>query len=148
MTRSTRRLTVNDRVLARALFAVMAEVFEEEREELSDHYIDGLLDRPDFWVIAAIADDEVIGGLTAHTLPMTRNATSEIFIYDLAVRRDHQRQGVGRDLVAHVRSQAAAMGIDVAFVPADNDDVHALDFYRAIGGAESPVTFFVFDSSK
>jgi aminoglycoside 3-N-acetyltransferase I len=148
MNRSSRRLTIDDRVLARALFAVMAEAFEEDRQEIGDDHIDRLLSRDDFWAIAAVSGDEVIGGLTAHTLPMTRDTTSEIFIYDLAVRRDHQRQGVGRDLVAHLRQQATAVGIDVVFVPADNDDIHALDFYRAIGGAASPVTFFVFDSSK
>ena len=32
------------------------------------------------------------------------------------------------------------------FVPADDDDIHALDFYRALGGEESPVTFFTFAS--
>jgi aminoglycoside 3-N-acetyltransferase I len=39
---------------------------------------------------------------------------------------------------------AAAMGIDEVFAAADNDDRHALDFYRALGGSPSPVTFFLF----
>jgi aminoglycoside 3-N-acetyltransferase I len=33
---------------------------------------------------------------------------------------------------------------DEVFVPADNDDQHALDFYRALGGSPSSVTFFTF----
>jgi aminoglycoside 3-N-acetyltransferase I len=73
---------------------------------------------------------------------MTRNETSEIFIYDLAVRRDHQRRGVGRQLVTHLRTAAEAIGILDVFVPADNDDTHALEFYRAIGGAPASVTIF------
>ena len=75
---------------------------------------------------------------------MTRTESSEIFIYDLAVHPDHQRTGVGRRLVAELRAQAAALGIGELFVPADNEDVHALDFYRAIGGAAAPVTIFTF----
>jgi aminoglycoside 3-N-acetyltransferase I len=123
---------------------MMAGVFEEDREDISDAYIDRLLGRSEFWAIAAFVGQDAIGGLTAHTLPMTRNASSEIFIYDLAVRRDHQRRGVGRELVAKLREEAAEIGVHDIFVPADNDDAHALDFYRALGAAASPVTIFTF----
>jgi aminoglycoside 3-N-acetyltransferase I len=75
---------------------------------------------------------------------MTSAETSELFIYDVAVRRDRQWSGVGRRLIADLRDQVAAVGIEVLFVPADNDDTHALDFYRALGGLASPVTFFTF----
>jgi hypothetical protein len=34
------------------------------------------------------------------------------------------------------------------FVAADNEDTHALDFYRALGGTASPVTIFEFASTK
>lgn len=36
------------------------------------------------------------------------------------------------------------IGIDLVFVPADNVDIHALDFYRALGGVAAPVTIFEF----
>lgn len=128
---------------ARRLFAVMATVFEEPNEELSNAYVERLLARPEFWAIAAFSgDDEVIGGLTAHTLAMTRSEAPEIFIYDVAVREDHQRRGVGRLLIRQLRMEAAAMGIRDLFVPADDEDVHALDFYRALGGVAASVTIF------
>src|SRR5580704_10665489 len=66
------------------------------------------------------------------------------FIYDIAVRPDHRRKGVGRRLVTALCEQASKCGIREVFVPADSDDVHALDFYRALGGAPSPVTIFTF----
>jgi aminoglycoside 3-N-acetyltransferase I len=138
------RLKAADRDLARALFSLMAEVFEEACEPLSDGYLDRLLAREGFWALAALDGEQIIGGLTAHVLPMTSAETSELFIYDVAVRRDRQRSGVGRRLIADLRDQAAAAGIAVLFVPADNDDTHALDFYRALGGVASPVTFFTF----
>lgn len=127
---------------ARQAFSVMAETFGEGHEELSDAYVGELLARADFWAIAAIDGDEVVGGLTAHTLPMTRAEAAELFIYDLAVRPDRQRQGIGRMLVAHLVAEAAGAGIGVVFVPADDGDEHALDFYRSIGGRPSPVTIF------
>jgi len=139
-----RRLASGELDLARGLFVMMAEVFGEETETLSDAYLRRLLGRADFWAIAAFAGDELVGGLTAHALPMTRTESSELMIYDLAVRADRQRQGVGRRLVAALREAAAAQGIREVFVPADNDDAHALDFYRALGGMPAPVTLFTF----
>ena len=141
------RLRPGDRELARALFALMAEVFDERCEPLSDRYLDILLAREDFWALAAFDGDQIIGGVTAHSLPMTNTEAVEVFIYDLAVRSDHQRRGVGRHLVTELRNSAAASGIANVFVAADNDDVHALDFYRALGGAASPVTLFAFAPS-
>lgn len=138
------RLTSSDRNQARELFTLMADVFEVEHDELSNEYLDRLLAREDFWAMAAVADGVVLGGLTAHTLPMTRTAMSELFIFDLAVHPDQQRTGVGRALVAALRAEAAQQGIGVVFVPADNEDTHALDFYDAIGGTATPVTIFTF----
>jgi aminoglycoside 3-N-acetyltransferase I len=141
----TQRLTAADREVARRLFGLMAEVFEEPARPLADAYLDRLLAGTDFWVIAAFGDDgEILGGLTAHTLPMTRSESSEIFIYDIAVPPRHQRQGVGRQLMTALRVAAAAAGITDLFVPADNDDRHALEFYRALGGDGAGVTIFSF----
>lgn len=139
-----RKLNLTDRSLARALFTLMADEFGENHEALTNDYIDYLLNQLSFWAIAAITDDGIVGGITAHTLPMTRTMSSEILVYDIAVRSDHRRSGVGRLLLTDLRAKAAQAGIGVVFVPVDNDDVGALDFYRAIGGIASPVTIFTF----
>lgn len=139
-----KRLVHGDRTLARQTFHLMAEVFEEEIGALSDRYLDQLLIRGDVWALAALMGEEVVGGLTAFTLPLTRTESSEVFIYDIAVHARHQRQGIGRRLVSSIREAAAADGAEAVFVPAENDDTHALDFYRALGGEPSPVTFFTF----
>jgi aminoglycoside 3-N-acetyltransferase I len=137
-----RRLDVDDVLLARRTFHLMTVVFEEEPAPLSDGWLASLLRRPDFWAVAALYDGTPIGGITAHTLPMTRSESYELFIYDLAVDETHQRQGIGRQLVRALQTEAAAQGITVSFVPADHEDLHALDFYRAIGGSETPVSIF------
>lgn len=140
-----RRLGVADTAEARALFDLMTEVFEEDRPTLSDAYVEGLLRRDDLWILAAFDGPAVIGGLTAHVLPMTRAAVSELFIYDLAVAVAHQRKGVARRLIADLRRRGTDAGIEVSFVPADEEDDHALAFYRAVGGEESRVRFFTFE---
>jgi aminoglycoside 3-N-acetyltransferase I len=145
-TLEARRLGRGDRTAARDMFAMMADVFGEGSEPLGDEYVDRLLGRETFLAFAAFVGPDIVGGLTAHTLPMTRSASSEVFIYDLAVRQTHQRQGVGSRLVRELREAAARAGIHEIFVPADNDDEHALDFYRAQGAVASPVTFFTFST--
>lgn len=142
------RLSSADMAAARTLFATMARVFEDEAGALSDRYLTLLLERADFWALSATIDGEIVGGITAYTLPLARAEVRELFIYDLAVVPASQRRGVGRQLVSALRSQAASEGIAVAFVPADNEDTHALDFYRAIGGVPSPVTIFTFGDSE
>lgn len=144
----TIRLSAGDVTLARDLFVMMSEVFETEVVALGDGYLHRLLSRPDFWAVAAFAEQKLVGGVTAHTLPMTRSESAELFIYDLAVRPEHQRKGVGRRLMSALREAAAAAGIHDVFVPADNEDEHALEFYRALGGDASPVTIFTFAAQK
>lgn len=139
-----KRLTWEERETARKLFAMMAAVFAEDAADLSDTYLDGLLGRADFWVLAAFIDEQIVGGLTAHSLPMTRVEASEIFIYDIAVRADYQRRGIGRRLLTDLLRAATVNGVLDLFVPVDNEDTHALDFYRALGGSPAPVTIFTF----
>lgn len=141
----TVRLVPGDTALARKMFATMAVAFGEAVGDVSDDYVAGLLMRRDFWAIGALEGDEVIGGLTAHTLPMTRAPAAEVFVYDIATHEDRRRRGVGRRLVAHLREAALAEGIETVFVAADDADEHAIDFYRAMGGKEAPVTFFTFE---
>lgn len=145
MTLRTARLGPRDDALAKRLFTLLADSFGESREELSEAYVERLLADGRFWALVAFAGDDMVGGLTAHTLPMTRKPGASVFLYDIAVRSDHRRRGVGRQLVSALRAEASRVGIDEVFVFADNDDAHALDFYRAIGGAASPVTMFDFD---
>jgi aminoglycoside 3-N-acetyltransferase I len=139
-----KRLQAGEVELARQLFAVMSDAFEEERRPLTPQYVERLLLQPSFWAMAALRGDQVLGGVTAHTLPMTRDESSELFIYDIAVAQTERRQGIGRRLVASLRADAAKSGIAVAFVAAEADDQPAINFYRALGGTASEVAFFVF----
>jgi aminoglycoside 3-N-acetyltransferase I len=136
------RLGPQDREVARTTFRLMAEVFETQPKLLSDAYLDALLGQPHFWAFAAMSGATVVGGLTAYTLMMTAFEGAEIFLYDIAVDPNYQRRGFGRRLVTALRREATALGISTIFVPADDEDTHALDFYSALGGTPSKVTFF------
>ena len=143
---STRRLQAGDERIANDLFELISDVFEVPGEHLDDSYVEQLLAQPTFRCYVTFVDGGLAGGLTAHTLPMTRSMSSEMFIYDLAVRPAYQRRGVGTALVRAALDDATRDSIDTTFVPADNDDTHALAFYEAVGGEASPVIFFTFES--
>jgi aminoglycoside 3-N-acetyltransferase I len=141
-----KRLTSSDRESAQELFATMSEIFGEDAIRLSDNYVDQLFRRSEFWALGAFVGDVIAGGITAHSLPMTRTETAELFVYDIAVRSQYRRMGVGRLLFDTLRAQAIEAGINDVFVAADDDDTHALDFYRRLGGKASSVTIFDFPS--
>jgi aminoglycoside 3-N-acetyltransferase I len=131
--------------LAQQTFAMMAVVFEDApAEPPSREYVADLLARDDLWVYAAAVDGQPVGGLTAFALPLTRTQATELFVYDIAVRADQQRRGIGHALLQRLLADGSAGGIEEMWVPADNDDQHALDFYRSAGGAPQPVTVFTF----
>jgi aminoglycoside 3-N-acetyltransferase I len=75
-----RRLAPGDSALAKRLFVTMAEVFDESARPSSDAHVTALLASDRFWALAVTLGDEIVGGLTAHTLPMTRSASREVFI--------------------------------------------------------------------
>ena len=52
------------------------------------------------------------------------------YIYDLAVLKDFQRQGIGKSLVKHLKEYCKKEGFDEVFVQADRTDDYAVDFYR------------------
>ena len=142
-----RRLGRGDLELGPQLFALMAQVFGEDPEDLRKGYVEELLSDGRFWAIAALAGEELVGGITAHALPLTCKVSLALFVYDIAVRTDQQRRGVGRALMDRLRMEAASEGIQEIFVLANNEDTHALDFYRAVGGSASAVTMFDFAAS-
>ncbi|HEY2468823.1 MAG TPA: GNAT family N-acetyltransferase [Terracidiphilus sp.] len=143
-----RRLTSEDRELARRLFLMMANVFGERSGLLGDNYLDRVLENDAFWVFAAIDKGDPVGGITAHALPMTTSESSELFIYDVSVKQSHQRQGIGSRLIGAMCEAAAEAGIRPVFVLADNTDSDALGFYLAMKGNASQVTLFTLHTSR
>ncbi len=142
------RLRPSNAALARETFLMMGEAFDDPgRTPLTDQYLVELLARENFWAYAAVLDDQAVGGVTAHVLPMTRTESGELFIYDLAVRSEWQRRGIGRSLIRRLREDGAAAGIAEMWVPADNEDTDALEFYRRTGGAEQAATIFTYSAT-
>lgn len=141
----TRLLRPGDEALALEVFSLMRRVFGDQEAQLPTAYATQLLSSAQFLCVAGSIDGRLCGGATGHLLPVTRVEETELFIYDLAVTEPERRKGVGRAIVNAMIDEARARGAMVAFVPADNDDEHALRFYERLGGVGAPVTIFTFE---
>jgi aminoglycoside 3-N-acetyltransferase I len=142
---TVRRLAAADIDLMRDTLRVLGEAFEEvdtfSAKPPSQTYLEQLLGKPDFVALAAMQDDEVIGGLMAYELQKFEQERSEFYIYDLAVREDRRRRGVATTLIESLKPIAAASGGYVIFVQADYGDDPAVALYTKLGVREEVMHF-------
>ncbi|WP_018476242.1 GNAT family N-acetyltransferase [Pontibacter roseus] len=128
-----------------ALVHVFEDVFEMEPFAIPDtEYLQALLAKPDFMAFAALEQNTVVGGLTAYVLHQYYSVMPLVYIYDLAVKRDFQRQGIGSRLIQSVTDYCQQRGFEEVFVQADKVDDYALDFYRSTGATEEQVVHFYY----
>jgi len=128
-----------------ALIRVFEDVFEMEGFQMPDeNHLQQLLEKDSFHVFVALVDNKVVGGLTAYTLQQYYSQRPLVYIYDLAVQTHHQRQGIGKMLMARINQYCQEMGMEEVFVQADEVDVHAIEFYRATGGIAEKVVHFYY----
>ncbi|EMR03074.1 GNAT family N-acetyltransferase [Cesiribacter andamanensis] len=128
-----------------ALIKLFEEVFELPPLPLpATSYLQQLLLQESFHVFVAMEGSEVIGGLTAFTLPQYHSTAPLLYVYDLAVAPSRQRQGIGRELMATAIAYAREKGMEEVFVQAEEEDLHALDFYRATDAQGQRIFHFTY----
>lgn len=129
----------------RALNALFADVFEDPQSYADappdDAYLRRALAQPHVIALVAVADDQVVGGLVAYELPKLEQRRSEVYLYDLAVRAAHRRQGVATALIQRLCRLARERGVWVVFVQADWGDDPAIALYEKLGVREEVLHF-------
>jgi aminoglycoside 3-N-acetyltransferase I len=120
-----------------ALLTMFGKAFEDEHEwsvaRPDAAYLAKLLTRPDVIVLAALKNEEVVGGLVAYDLPKIEQARSEIYIYDLAVDEAHRRQGIASALIEALQPIARECGAWCIFVQAEAIDADPIALYSKLG---------------
>lgn len=120
--------------------------FEMSAAPLGPAELERVLARPNYQLFLAQSNDgRVLGVATVQLVLASDLRATEALLWDLAVHPEHQRQGIGRALVEHVRQWAQAEGHSAAFVLAEGDDAEAIAFYRRLPSApEAEVRMFSF----
>jgi len=129
-----------------SLIHLFNEVFEEESRMGSEANSFSLLNNKFFIALVAVTENQVVAGLTAYELPMYYADSSEIFLYDMAVKPEFQRMGIGKGLLQWLKEYCVGKGIKEFFVMAHEEDEHAIEFYHTTGGRSEKVVNFVYQS--
>jgi aminoglycoside 3-N-acetyltransferase I len=144
-----KRIDKKDILLTSKLIHLFNNVFETGNIKTPKTvYIEKLLANPNFIAFVALDKNEVVGGLTAYELPMYYSESSEMFIYDIAIKQEHQREEIGKGFITALQEHCKKKGIKEMFVAANIEDTHALKFYTAIGGISEKVVHFNFNTWK
>jgi aminoglycoside 3-N-acetyltransferase I len=124
------------------MFGTAFEAVDEWTTKRPDAaYLAKLLAKDDVFVIAAVAQGKVIGGLVAYELQKIEQQRSEIYIYDLAIDEAHLRQGIATALIEALQPLARACGAWVIYVQADYGDDPAIALYTKLGVREDVMHF-------
>jgi aminoglycoside 3-N-acetyltransferase I len=141
-----KQLTNSDLSAFKSLIELFNMVFEEEDPTIgSDAHLLKLLSDKSFVALAAFSENEVLGGLTAYELSRVYSDDSELILYDMAVRAEHQRMGIGKGLIQSLKEYCVQNKIETFFVMAHEEDIHAVEFYHATGGKSEKVVNFLYD---
>lgn len=114
-------------------------------------HLENLLKRNDFYVFAAFKDNHVVAGLTAYVLEQYYSEKRLAYIFDLAVARSWQRQGIGKKLIQAITLFCGERGFEEVFVQADRIDAHAVNFYRKTRPSEEEDVihfYYLLDNDK
>jgi aminoglycoside 3-N-acetyltransferase I len=143
-----KQLTAADISNFKEMLLLFEDVFEMTDFKMpSDTYLQALLTRADFLAFAAIHRGIIVGGITAHVLHSYYYQSAEVYIYDLAIKTEHQRKGFGKMLLEAVKSYCKQNNYNAIFVQADEADQHALDFYRSTGGHAVKVVHYTYPAN-
>ncbi|NQS70905.1 MAG: AAC(3)-I family aminoglycoside N-acetyltransferase [Desulfobulbaceae bacterium] len=129
----------------RSMLDMFGTAFENAEHYLSqqptDTYLRQLLSSETFIAIAALDEENVVGGLAAYVLPKFEQERKEIYIYDLAVLERYRRQGIASGRNQELQRTAIAIGAYVIFVQADYGDDPAVSLYTKLGTREDVMHF-------
>ena len=134
-----------DLPLMRSVLSMFGAAFHEvetySKAQPTSHYLEDLLGSDTFIAIAAVQDDQVVGGIAAYFLPKFEQERSEIYIYDLAVAEKHRRRGIATAMIAELQHIGSLRGAYVIFVQADRGDRAAVALYTKLGIREDVLHF-------
>lgn len=139
------QLTKADVLLLKELNRLFGDVFDEldiyQSKVPSDSYLKSLLGDECFIALVARKGESIVGGLTAYVLKKAEQERSEIYVYDMAVLKDHRRRGIATGLIEELREIGKKIGAYVIFVQADKGDKPAIKLYESLGKGEEVYHF-------
>ncbi len=125
------------------LINIFKNIFEMKNFKMPDEtYLQQLLEKDDFFVFVALVDNKVVDGMTSYIMKQYYSKSPLVYIFDLAVKTEHQRQGIGKMLIKANNSYSKTIDAEAVMVQADEVDGYAIDFYQSTGATGQKVIHF------
>ena len=140
-----KKLSSGDEAQFATLIQLFNVVFETANPApINNNQLLKLLSNSAFISFVAIDNNEIVGGLTAYELPSYYSEQSEAYLYDIAVKPEFQRAGIGKQLISTLTEYCKQNNIAIFFVEAHEEDQEAVDFYHKIEGQAERIIHFNF----
>ncbi len=85
-------------------------------------------------LLVAFESEEPIGMVLGHELDRRHGDARKMFLYEIDVREDRRRRGIGRVLMERFGELCRERGYPIAWVLTDEENPTAMAFYAACGG--------------
>jgi GNAT superfamily N-acetyltransferase len=123
-----RRLGPGDEAVVQALSEWVG------RPPLDDEGAESFLANDRNHLLVAFEGEEPVGMLLGHELDRRHGDVRKMFLYEIDVREDRRRRGIGRALMGRFGELCRKRGHPVAWVLTDEENPAAMEFYAACGG--------------
>jgi ribosomal protein S18 acetylase RimI-like enzyme len=124
--------------------AILERVATDVFDEMIDpYYLRNYLSQTNHHMIVAIKDDEVVGQIRAvvHKHP---DRADELYVDNLGVTPNMQRQGVATKLLDAMFELGRALGCEEAWLATESNNSQAKGFYESYRVKPEPMVFYLF----
>ena len=100
------------------------------------------------WLFACIEDGRIIAFVYGYELNRLKSQGNILYIHEVAVLPAFHRQGIGREMLTHVKALCKLSGICRFFLFTERSNTAACGLYNAMGGKpahEDSVVYFFND---
>ena len=123
-----RRLAADDVTLVLNMNRDFREGFSEENS------VKAFLGDPDCWLFAAVSENRIIGFAYGYALQRLNTQRKMLYIHEVGVLEEYQRQGIGTRLMEALRKDCEAEKICKMFLTCYENNAGANALYRKAGG--------------
>lgn len=129
-----RRAVSGDEALwRRAVDALVPEADRDGRLASEDHIATALAD-PRCYLNLALEDGEPVGILSGYRFPDVGAGGYLVYLYDIEVKADHRRRGIGSDLVDALVAACEDDGVRMIWAGTDIENRAARRTFESTGG--------------
>ena len=114
-------------------FAKTALAEIHERHLVDDASVISFLKTPECFLLLAVEEGCVLGSLNGYSLRQPESSRPQFLLYELDVRKEHRRRGIGLALVNAFTDEARAAGAFEVWVVSNESTDAAVELYRKCG---------------